>query len=87
MNDLLSFHKEQLAGERHNFIHLYHQSVKSIHTCHGEHWSLSDTISDLCAKLTEAVRRIDARLGTTRADEESGVDDNLARQWTEFKNG
>ena len=68
LNDLLSFHKEQLVGEQHNFVHLYHQSIKSTRICPGEHWSLSDTIRDICDKLAEATHRVDAHFGITRAD-------------------
>ncbi|KAJ7726011.1 hypothetical protein DFH07DRAFT_1002067 [Mycena maculata] len=63
MNDLLSFHKEELAAETHNLIHLRTRSLSSSGArgtgADGE-WTRYDTLRLLCDEIIEATRRIDA---------------------------
>ncbi|KAF8148499.1 hypothetical protein K438DRAFT_1457106, partial [Mycena galopus ATCC 62051] len=65
MNDILSFHKEELAGETYNFIHLRTRSLSSAGKrgsgVAGE-WTTDDTFHLLCKEVLEATRRVDGVL-------------------------
>ncbi|KAJ7816862.1 isoprenoid synthase domain-containing protein [Mycena olivaceomarginata] len=100
MNDVLSFHKEELAGETYNLIHLRTRSLSAS----GERgsgnagkWTHYDTFQLLCEELRQAIRRIDGslRLGecerSMRGDPGmDGIDEldiQLAKQWRGFRDG
>ncbi|KAJ7159374.1 hypothetical protein C8R43DRAFT_1086920 [Mycena crocata] len=65
MNDLLSFHKEELAGETHNLIHLRTRGLSSSGAAgsglEGQ-WTTYDTIRVLCDDLREATLRVNGLL-------------------------
>jgi hypothetical protein len=99
MNDLLSFHKEELDGENYNLVHLRTQSLRSVNAGKGSgpngEWTTTDTIQLLCREVREATWRVDSllqpenemgdhsRLGLTDAD----VDIAIAKQWRGFRDG
>jgi hypothetical protein len=101
MNDLLSFHKEELAGEKYNLVHLWTQSLRSVKAGKGSgtngEWTITDTIQLLCREVREATWRVDSllqpetevgdhsRLGLT--DAETDVDIVIAKQWRGFRDG
>jgi hypothetical protein len=101
MNDLLSFHKEELAGEKYNLVHLQTQSFHSLNAGKGSgpdgEWTTIDTIRVLCGEVREAVHRVDALLQVDNAtsedcelglgDDERAVDIAIARQWKAFRDG
>ncbi|KAK6988669.1 terpenoid synthase, partial [Favolaschia claudopus] len=85
-NDVLSFHKEELAGETHNLIHLRTQSLVSVRakgTGPDGHWTTQDTVQLLCNELSETVLRIDGLFQLEKCErkmrgeleEKDGVDD------------
>ncbi|KAF7349454.1 Terpenoid synthase [Mycena sanguinolenta] len=100
INDVLSFYKEELAGETYNLIHLRTRSISSsrVHSkgVDGE-WTPYDTLQLLCDEIREATYRID---GLLRLDEcerkmrgeavESDIDDvdvEIAMQWRGWRDG
>jgi len=102
VNDLLSFHKEELAGETSNLVHLKTQAFRSIPSFKGSgpsgEWTVSDTIHLLCDEVKDATLRIDRLLhveeneimeGQKRGveDVEVDVDITIAKQWRAFRNG
>ncbi|KAF7328107.1 Terpenoid synthase [Mycena sanguinolenta] len=99
-NDILSFHKEEIAGETYNLIHLRTRSISSSGVpgtgANGE-WTPYDTLRLLCDEVIEAAHRID---GLLRLDEcerklrgeavESDVDEvdiQIAIQWSGYRHG
>lgn len=100
MNDLLSFHKEQLVGETANLIHLQHRSWKGGRGSGplGE-WTLLDTFSRLCDETRDATIRVDELLMLEECEkiakgESVGTDVGLstadvtiALQWRAFRDG
>ncbi|KAJ6571451.1 terpenoid synthase [Mycena capillaripes] len=99
INDLLSFHKEEIDGETYNLIHLRTRSL-ALSGVRGNgsagEWTSNDTFGLLCDEIREATRRID---GLLRLDEcerkargEAGVsvdevDVQIAKQWRGFRDG
>jgi hypothetical protein len=76
MNDLLSFHKEQLAGETTNLIHLRTQALRDAldhapGTGSGPsgEWTLTDTFNILCDEVRDATQRIDSLLRLEECEE------------------
>ncbi|KAJ7191430.1 isoprenoid synthase domain-containing protein [Mycena pura] len=99
MNDILSFHKEELAGETHNFIHTRTRSLSAAGNrgsgAAGE-WTPDDTVRLLCQELLEATRRIDGVLRLEecerkmRGEVSDGVDEldvEIAKQWRGWRDG
>ncbi|KAK6969451.1 terpenoid synthase [Favolaschia claudopus] len=85
-NDLLSFYKEELAGETCNLIHLRTQSLASVGangTGPDGQWTTQDTVQLLCNELRETVLRIDELFRLEKCerkmrgelDEKDGADD------------
>ncbi|KAF7343863.1 Terpenoid synthase [Mycena sanguinolenta] len=69
INDILSFHKEEIAGETYNLIHLRTRSLSSSGvpgTGPNGEWTPYDTLRLLCDEVIEATHRID---GLLRLDE------------------
>ncbi|EGN91850.1 hypothetical protein SERLA73DRAFT_173285 [Serpula lacrymans var. lacrymans S7.3] len=103
MNDLLSFHKEEMEGESFNMIHLRTQALRSASRKGSQGgWTLMDTFNLLCDEVREATFRIDAmlRLGEVEKRLASGerqrhgeegvcmtVDEAIAKQWRGFRDG
>ncbi|KAJ7775962.1 hypothetical protein DFH07DRAFT_732130 [Mycena maculata] len=100
MNDVLSFHKEEIDGETHNFIHLRTRALLAS----GERgggingaWTPYDTLNLLCEEIIAATRRIDKLLsleeceakmrGETVGSEVDEVDIELAKQWRGWRDG
>ncbi|KAJ7624323.1 terpenoid synthase [Mycena polygramma] len=100
MNDLLSFHKEEIAGETYNLIHLRTRAL----ACSGARgtgllggWTCTDTVRLLCDEMREATRRIDGllrledcerkMLGEPGITEVEEVDLEIAKQWRGFRDG
>ncbi|KAJ7201904.1 isoprenoid synthase domain-containing protein [Mycena pura] len=99
MNDILSFHKEELAGETHNFIHIRTRSLSSAGKrgsgAAGE-WTPDDTLRLLCQELLEATRRVDGVLRLEECERKmrgeviDGVDEldvEIAKQWRGWRDG
>ncbi|KAJ7493474.1 isoprenoid synthase domain-containing protein [Mycena latifolia] len=100
MNDLLSFYKEELAGETHNLIHLRTQALSSSGTTGsgsaGE-WTTYDTFGLLCDEIRAATNRIDGLLRMEECERkmngEAGLDDideldvEVAKQWRGWRDG
>ncbi|KAJ6570879.1 isoprenoid synthase domain-containing protein [Mycena vulgaris] len=100
INDILSFHKEELAGETYNLIHLRTRALSSAgaegNGIAGE-WTPHDTLCLLCDEIREAVRRIDGLLrleecerktgGATGRDDFDEVDLEIAKQWRGWRDG
>ncbi|KAJ7120921.1 isoprenoid synthase domain-containing protein [Mycena epipterygia] len=103
MNDILSFHKEELAGETYNFIHLRTRSLSSAGKrgsgVAGE-WTTDDTFHLLCQEVLEATRRVDGVLrleecerkmrGEIVPEASDGVDEldvEIAKQWRAWRDG
>ncbi|KAK6988662.1 terpenoid synthase [Favolaschia claudopus] len=85
-NDVLSFYKEELAGETYNLIHLRTQSLVSVGakgTGINGQWTLQDTVRLLCDELRDSVLRIDGLFRLEQCersmrgewDEKDGVND------------
>ncbi|KAJ6448034.1 isoprenoid synthase domain-containing protein [Mycena sanguinolenta] len=103
MNDILSFYKEELAGETYNFINLRTRSLSSA----GERgsgvageWTTDDTLQLLCKEVLEATRRVDGVLrleecerkmrGEIVPEASDGVDEvdvEIAKQWRAWRDG
>ncbi|EGO00743.1 hypothetical protein SERLA73DRAFT_71725 [Serpula lacrymans var. lacrymans S7.3] len=100
-NDIMSFHKEQLAGERCNTIHLRTRAIQSAssHNDGGSSgtWSLMDTFNLVCNEVRDATLRVDALLRVEEIERSinqkgvrgtySDMDIALAKQWREFRDG
>jgi hypothetical protein len=103
MNDILSFHKEELAGETYNFIHLRTRSLSSAGErgsgVEGE-WTVNDTLHLLCKEVLEATRRVDGVLRLEECERKmrgeivpgasDGVDEldvEIAKQWRAWRDG
>ncbi|KAJ7469356.1 hypothetical protein B0H11DRAFT_2044061, partial [Mycena galericulata] len=99
MNDILSFHKEELAGETYNLIHLRTRSL-SLSGARGSgiagEWTPYDTLHLLCEEVKETTHRIDGMLRLEECERamrgETGVDvDDLdiqiAKQWRGWRDG
>jgi hypothetical protein len=76
MNDLLSFHKEQLAGETTNLIHLRTQALRDAldhapgaGSGRSGEWTLTDTFNVLCDEVRDATQRIDSLLRLEECEE------------------
>ena len=99
MNDILSFYKEELAGETHNFIHIRTRSLASAGkrgSGPAGEWTAHDTLRLLCQELLEATRRVDGVLRLEecerkmRGEVSDGVDDldvEIAKQWRGWRDG
>ncbi|KAF9067448.1 terpenoid synthase [Rhodocollybia butyracea] len=100
LNDLLSFHKEELAGETINMIHIRTQTLKeNSGTGASGEWTVFDTFSLMCEEAKEAAYRIDEILRLydceriVRDGLDSGdmglseVDVAIALQWRGFRDG
>ncbi|KAJ7618740.1 hypothetical protein FB45DRAFT_755883 [Roridomyces roridus] len=99
MNDILSFHKEQMDEETYNLIHLRTRALSStgvqgtgVSGC----WTAFDTLDLLCREIREATRRIDGLLRLEdcerrmSGEDVQGVDDvdlEIARQWRGWRHG
>ncbi|KAK6992666.1 terpenoid synthase [Favolaschia claudopus] len=100
-NDVLSFHKEELAGETYNLIHLRTRSIASSRKMPGNGpdgiWTSYDTLRLMCTELRDAIRRVDGLLRLEECERkmrgESGLDDideidvALAMQWRGWRHG
>ncbi|KAF9061712.1 terpenoid synthase [Rhodocollybia butyracea] len=100
LNDLISFHKEELGGETVNMIHLQTQSFKGYagSGASGE-WTVSDTFNLLCNQVKDATDRIDEilrlqdceRIAREKLDSRdiglSDIDVTIALQWREYRDG
>ncbi|KAJ7242651.1 hypothetical protein C8J57DRAFT_1243853 [Mycena rebaudengoi] len=100
MNDVLSFHKEELDGETYNLIHLRTRAHSSA-GAHGKgisgDWTTNDTFNLLCDEMREATHRIDGLLrlddckrklkGKTGLDDLDEADVQTAMQWRSFRDG
>ena len=100
MNDILSFHKEQLVGDTANYIHLQHQTWKGGRGSGplGE-WTLLDTFSRLCDETRDATIRADKILRLEECEKIaagelhganvglSSADVAMALQWRAFRDG
>ncbi|KAJ7511371.1 terpenoid synthase [Mycena galericulata] len=99
MNDILSFHKEELAGETYNLIHLRTRSLSSSGArgsgIAGE-WTPYDTLHLLCEEIKEATLRIDRMLRLEECERAIGgetgldvdeVDIQIAEQWRGWRDG
>ncbi|KAJ7464848.1 isoprenoid synthase domain-containing protein [Mycena galericulata] len=99
MNDILSFHKEELAGETYNLIHLRTRSL-SLSEARGSgiagEWTPYDTLHLLCEEVKEATLRIDGMLRleecerAMRGETGLGVDEvdiQIAKQWRGWRDG
>ncbi|KAF7368173.1 Terpenoid synthase [Mycena venus] len=100
MNDLLSFHKEEIDGETYNFIHLRTRSIAASGARgsgdSGE-WTCHDTVSLVCDELQTAAHRIDGLLrleecerkmrGDTGVTDIDEVDIDIAKQWRGWRDG
>ncbi|KAJ7136876.1 isoprenoid synthase domain-containing protein [Mycena epipterygia] len=100
VNDLFSFHKEELAGETYTYIHLRTRSLSASGARGGGtigEWMPNDTIRLLCDETAEAARRIDGLLrleecerkiqGEAGLSEIDELDVEIAKQWRAFRNG
>lgn len=96
VNDVLSFHKEELQGETINLVHLLTQCLTPARKQAGyDRWDANNTIDFLCAQLEEAFRRIDSLLGMDEsdsaaidlADTDKIVDAQIAKQWRAWRHG
>ncbi|KAJ7865027.1 terpenoid synthase [Mycena olivaceomarginata] len=100
MNDVLSFHKEELAGETYNLIHLRTRSLSASGergSGHAGKWTHYDTFQLLCEELRQATRRIDGLLRLEECERRmrgdpgmDGIDEldiQLAKQWRKFRDG
>ncbi|KAJ7176336.1 isoprenoid synthase domain-containing protein [Mycena crocata] len=100
VNDIMSFHKEELAGETHNLVHLRTRALSSSGaqgTGVGGEWTTYDTFSLLCDEVKDATRRIDGLLrledcektmkGESGGDGVDDVDVELAKQWRGWRDG
>lgn len=100
MNDILSFHKEELAGETANFIHLRTKSLKDHHkesSTDIREWTLLDTFHLLCDEVRDAIYRVDEILRLhdcermTKEELEgaglSDIDVAIALQWRGWRDG
>lgn len=102
MNDVLSFHKEELDHETTNLVHLRHQAVSAAAApgsgtgLNGE-WILCDTFDLLCDEVVETTERIDillrleecekqAKMGTTSSTIDE-ADITIAKQWRGWRDG
>jgi hypothetical protein len=100
MNDVLSFHKEEIDGETYNLIHLRTRSL-SLSGFHGlganEEWTCYDTLRLLCDEIREATYRIDGMLrleecekklqGSSDAHDIDEMDVEIAKQWRGWRDG
>ncbi|KAJ7618164.1 terpenoid synthase [Mycena polygramma] len=99
MNDILSFHKEELAGETYNFIHLRTRALSSAGNrgsgAAGE-WITDDTFRLVCNEVLEATRRVDRVLRLEECERKMrgevvpGVDEldvEIAKQWRGWRDG
>jgi hypothetical protein len=100
INDLLSFHKEELAGETYNLIHLRTRALSASGArgsgLSGE-WTVNDTVELLCDEIREATHRIDGLLRLDDCEKklrgEPGLDDideadiEIAKQWRGWRDG
>lgn len=96
INDLLSFHKEQLAGETANLVYLRTQSLHAEPgTGPSGEWTPGDTINLLCNEVRDATHRIDKLLKLDEYERSpKDVDDvdvqldmAIAKQWRGWRDG
>ncbi|EPQ51648.1 hypothetical protein GLOTRDRAFT_96364 [Gloeophyllum trabeum ATCC 11539] len=100
MNDLLSFHKEEMEGEEFNLVQLLTQSIRRQQTLLGTtDWDVNDTIDLLCDQVKESFHRVDVLLRLAdfdnsvagEAEEDDDVDEaidrQVARQWRGWRDG
>ncbi|KAJ7764214.1 terpenoid synthase [Mycena metata] len=100
MNDVLSFHKEELTGETYNLIQLRTRSLSSSGargSGFDEEWTAHDTLLLLCDELRATTHRIDRMLrleeceakmrGETANVDIDEVDLEIARQWRGWRDG
>ncbi|EPQ51652.1 terpenoid synthase [Gloeophyllum trabeum ATCC 11539] len=99
VNDILSFHKEELQGETINLVHLLTQCLAPTQKLSGQKWDVNDTLELLCEQLKNAFLRIDSLLrleefdGVVTGDE--GLNENadrimdmqIAKQWRAWRDG
>ncbi|KAJ7122266.1 terpenoid synthase [Mycena epipterygia] len=100
MNDVLSFHKEELAEETHNLIHFRTRTL-SASGARGSgtagQWTPNDTLRLLCDELRKATQRIDGLLRLEDCEKkvrgEGGLNDiddidvEIAKQWRGWRDG
>ncbi|KAJ7245609.1 isoprenoid synthase domain-containing protein, partial [Mycena haematopus] len=100
VNDVLSFYKEEIAGETYNLIHLRTRSISSSGVsgsgANGE-WTAYDTLRLLCDEIREATHRIDGLLrleecerkvrGKAVMSDIDEVDVEIAMQWRGWRDG
>ncbi|KAJ7262516.1 isoprenoid synthase domain-containing protein [Mycena rebaudengoi] len=100
INDILSFHKEELAGEKYNLIHLRTRALSSAGAqgsgISGD-WTINDTFDLICDETREATRRVDGLLclddcerklkGETGLDDLDETDVQIAMQWRGWRDG
>ncbi|KAK6992657.1 terpenoid synthase [Favolaschia claudopus] len=101
INDVLSFYKEEIAGETYNLIHLRTRSISSsgkrLGTGVDGTWTPYDTLRMLCDELGEATRRIDGLLrleecerklrGELGLSDIDEIDVAIAMQWRGWRDG
>ncbi|KAJ7748359.1 terpenoid synthase [Mycena metata] len=100
INDILSFYKEELAGETYNLIQLRTRSLSSSGARGSgvdEEWTAHDTLLLLCDEIRAATYRIDRMLrleeceakmrGETGNVDIDEVDLEIARQWRGWRDG
>ncbi|KAJ7258984.1 isoprenoid synthase domain-containing protein [Mycena rebaudengoi] len=100
MNDVLSFHKEEIDGETYNLIHLRTRSL-SLSGVRGlganEEWTCYDTLRLLCDEIREATLRIDRVLrleecerklqGKSDVHDIDELDVEISNQWRGWRDG
>ncbi|KAJ6503752.1 isoprenoid synthase domain-containing protein [Mycena sanguinolenta] len=100
INDVLSFYKEEIAGEPYNLMHLRTRSISSSgvpgNGADGE-WTPYDTLRLLCDEVKEATLRIDGLLrldecerklrGEAVESDIDAVDVEIAMQWRGWRDG
>ncbi|KAK7048895.1 terpenoid synthase [Favolaschia claudopus] len=101
INDVLSFHKEEMDGETYNLIHLRTRSIAASGSMAGTGpkgtWTPYDTLRLLCDELRDATHRIDGLLRLEECERklrgESGLNDiddvdvTIAMQWRGWRHG
>ncbi|KAJ7609408.1 terpenoid synthase [Roridomyces roridus] len=90
MNDVLSFHKEELEGETYNLIHLHTRSLSATGargTGTDGAWTVLDTFKLLCDELRDAAEGCERKMQGEGVTDLDDGDVELAMQWRGFRDG